>query len=40
MPAYELGVHGNVNFENGDVLIENRLQVAQWLRASPTVTGK
>jgi hypothetical protein len=30
MPAYELDIHGNVNFEYGDVLIENRMQVAQW----------
>lgn len=30
MPAYELDIHGNVNFEYGDVLIENGMQVAQW----------
>ena len=40
MPASELDIHGNVNFEYGDVLIENRMQVIQWLRVSRMVTGK
>ena len=29
MPAYELDIHGKLNFEYGDVLIENRMQFIQ-----------
>lgn len=40
MSAYELDIRGNINFEYGDVLTENNMKVAQWLRVTPTVTGK